>query len=149
MTLKKLKFHLQLWDGIWSIPLAFAAFVVFGVFLQRIFYDPSDPQGAPGFYDPSFLQSAFYASAMQVFINFMVWLGIHFNFRRVKHYHSGTTKTTIKEFDGQGTPVTENCIENKSKQDFEELTPWQRIVILFSLYFFLSAEWIVLWIHLK
>lgn len=148
MTLKKIKFHLQLWDGVWSVPLAMVLFVGFGVLLQWYFADPADPQGAPGFYDPSYLQAAFYASAMQVFINFVVWLGIHFNFRRVKHYHSGQAQKT-PQTDSRPVPYQPECIENKSKQDFESLQPWQRLVLLLFLYCFLSGEWILVWVHLK
>lgn len=148
MTLKKLKFHLQLWDGVWSVPLGMALFIGFGVLLQRFFYNPADPEGAPGFYDPSFLQSMFYASAVQVFINLVVWLGIHFNFRRVKHYHSGTAKITYQT-DSRPIADQEGCIENKSKQDFESLEPWQRLKLLLFLYCFLSVEYILVWVHLK
>lgn len=133
--LKKAKFHLQLWDGIWSVPLAFVLFIAFGQLLQWYFTNPNDPQGAPGFYDPSFLQAAFYASAMQVFVNMVVWGGIHFNFRRIKHYHSGQ--------------VVEGTVVNKSKDDFEELLPWQRIFVLLFVYSALSVEWIILFVHLR
>jgi hypothetical protein len=162
MKLKRIKFHLQLWDGIWSVPLGMLLFLGCGVFLQTIFYNRDDPQGGPGFYDPSFLQSAFYASCMQVFINFVVWLGIHFNFRRIKHYHTGQpTWTSTGQRPGQPLtagdrkshaageiPSDQVHIDNHSKRDFELLSPWQRLVLLFALYAFYSAEWLVIWGHL-
>jgi hypothetical protein len=134
--LKRLKFHLQLWDGIWSIPLTMVSFIAMGVLIQHFFTNPGDPQGGPGFYDPSFLQAAFYASCMQVFVNTMVWFGVYFNWRHVWRYYKGKRKD-------------DGTIENKSKNDFDNLTPWRRIVLLLSLYSFLSVEWIVLFLTLK
>lgn len=134
--IKKAKYFLQLWDFAWSVPLAMLAFFLFGVALQVVFYNPDDPQGAPGSYDPSFLQVAFYASAMQVFCNGMVFLGMHFNFRGIWRYYKGHTSD-------------DGTVENYSKNDFKAMEPWQRIGFLFLLYFGLSAEWLVLFFALK
>lgn len=134
--LKKAKFLLQLWEGIWSVPIAMLSFLVFGVLLQWVFTNPDDPQGTPGFYDPSFLQVAFYATAMQVFINFVVWLGFYFNFRGIWRYYIG--------YKDEGGKVV-----NNSKEDFLNILPWQRIALLLSLYFLLSLEWVVLFALLR
>jgi hypothetical protein len=134
---KKLKFHLQLWDGLWSIPVTMGAFCGVGLLLQWLFTNRDDPQGGPGFYDPSYLQAGFYASAMQVFINSTVFLVIYFNFRRLRHYLTGRKDKAT------------GVITNDSKIDFDALQPWQRLFVLFAVYFLLSAEWIVIWVHLK
>jgi hypothetical protein len=134
--MKKFKVLLQLWDGIWSIPLAMFSFLFVGVALQYFFTDPNDPQGGPGFYDPSFLQAAFYGAAMLVFINFVAWMGIYFNFRGLFRYYKGT-----KNADG--------TVTNLSKEDFKALKPWQRIVLLLFLYLFFSLDLLGLLILLR
>jgi hypothetical protein len=130
-NLKKIKHWLLLWDGVWSIPLALLMFVLSGTIIQWFFADPLFPENSPGFYDPSFIQAAFFASAMQVFLNFTAWLGLYFNFRGMWKY-----------FVGKLTETGET--ENKSHADFLKLTSWQRIVLLVFLYVFLSAEWLLL-----
>lgn len=128
MTLKKLKFHLQLWDGLWSIPLMFAAFVLFGVGIQHVF-----PQA--GFYDPSFLQAAVYATAILLFMNTTVWVMMYLNWRGLWRYYKG------RKIDGQ--------VINESKKDFETLRPWQKISVLLFVYCYSCTLWVVLFLTLK
>ncbi len=128
---KRLKFFLQLWDGIWSVPIALSLFLIIGVIIQAFYTDGLDTGGGPGFYDPSFIQAAFYVSAMMVFSNFMVWLGIYFNFRGIFRYFIGKKNE-------------EGVVVNQSKEDFKKLQPWQRIGILFFLYFSLLGTWLLL-----
>jgi hypothetical protein len=134
--LSKLKKHLQLWDGLWSILLGAVIFFVCGWIVQLFFTNPNDPQGSPGFYDPSFIQAAAYASFIQVCVNTAVLLGMYFNFRGVWRYLYGSK-------DKAG-----NALENASKKDFNSLQPWQKIVCSLSLYLLLSLEWLVLFAHL-
>jgi hypothetical protein len=129
MTLKKLRFHLQLWDGIWSIPFMFGAFIFFGVVLQHFF-----PQA--GFYDPSFLQAAVFATAVVLFMNTTIWVMIYLNWRHLWRYYKGR-----KLDDGQ--------VVNQSKVDFENLKPWQRIGALLFMYCFSCSLWVVLFLTLK
>ena len=133
---KKLRFYLQLWSAIWSLPLAMISFVGFGILIQWLFTSPGDPQGGPGFYDPSFLQAAFYASAMMVFCDVAVWLGIYFTFRHIFHYYTG-------HLDQDANVI------NPSKTDFDGLKPWQKILVLFGLYTGFTVQWIVLFMMLK
>jgi hypothetical protein len=128
---KKLKFHLQLWDGIWSVPLAMLAFLGAGIGLQLFFTDPSDPQGGPGFYDPSFIQASIYGAALLVFMNLVAWLGIYFNFRGLWRYFYGTR-----------TP--DGTVTNLSKEDFKNLKPWQRLGLLLFIYLFFMVALLLL-----
>jgi hypothetical protein len=132
---KKAKFLLSLYDGVWSIPLALVMFIGSGLLIQRFFTDPSTPESAPGFYDPSFIQAAFYTSFICVFINFTVWMGMYFNFRGVWRYFVGKKKGTV--------------VQNLSKDDFTNITAWQRILVLLALYSFLSVEWLFLFSLLR
>jgi hypothetical protein len=132
----RLKRHLQLWDGIWSILVGALIFFVVGSLIQVVFTNPADPQGAPGFYDPSFIQAAAYASFIQVCVNTAVLLGMYFNFRGVWRYLYGN-----KDREG-------HSVENQSKSDFKTLKAWQKIVLSLSLYLLLSLEWLVLFAHL-
>lgn len=134
--MKKLKHWLLLYDGIWSIPLALLMFVLCGTVIQWFFADPLYPENTPGFYDPSFIQAAFFASAMLVFVNFAAWLGLYFNFRGVWRYYAG-------KFNPDNTMV------NESKTDFLKLKSWQKISLLVFLYVFLSAEWLLLFALLR
>lgn len=129
--LKKFKFFIQLYDAVWSLPLAFAAFVICGLLLQSHFSSPSDGQSASGFYDPIFMQVAFYAACIQVFINFIVWTGMKFNFRGLHKYFIGTRN--------QETGV----VTNESKEDFLKITSWQRLSLFLFVYCFLSVEFLV------
>lgn len=135
--IKKVRFMLQLWDGVWSVPLGAALFWGSGMLIQWLFADPSG-QSAPGFYDPSFIQAGFYASFMCVFINAVAWFGLYFNFRAVWRYYVGRrNKDTGK-------------VENLSKDEFLiKLKPWQRIALLIGLYCFFSVEWFFLFVLLR
>lgn len=134
--LKKAKFHLQLWSGIWSLPLGMFTFIGAGIALQHFFSNPGDPEGAPGFYDPSFIQAAFYASAMQVFMDVAIWLGYYFTARHVFHYYTG-------HLDQDGKVV------NPSKDDFDKLKGWQKLCWLGGMYLVFSGQWLFLFWMLK
>jgi hypothetical protein len=130
-NLRYAKFYLQLWDGIWSIPLAIVAVVGIGFGIQLFYTDPTDMgQNAPGFWDPVFFQTMFYVAAIQVFVNFIVWLGMYFNFRGLFRYFKGVKQA--------------NSVVNKSKEDFLNLKAWQRLVLLLFVYCFLSVEFFAL-----
>ncbi len=113
----KIKYWLQLWNGVWSVPLAFLLFILFGIFLQTC-YD-----GGVGFYDPSFWQAALLSAGEFFFFNLVSYLTLYFCFRKLWRYFKGT-----KDVRG--------VVENKSKEDFENLNPWQKLVLLVFLYCF-------------
>ena len=137
--IKYIRFMLQLWDAFWSIPVAIFLFLGSGYLIQWFFADPTG-QNAPGFYDPSFIQAAFYTSFLMVFINTTVWFGLYFNFRAVWRYYVGRR---MKEGESKGKVL------NPSKDDFLLLKGWQKIAILVGLYFLFSAEWLFLFDRLR
>lgn len=111
--MKKIIDFLFRWDGIWSAPLLLFLFVAFGSFSVDFF-----GQGVAT-YDPGIVQVILLASAFLVAINFTTWLGIRFNFPEIYQYYT-------KDF----------------KTDLKDLQPWQRIAILFALYFFLFSAFL-------
>jgi hypothetical protein len=116
IKLKKIKYWLQLADGIWSVPLAFCMFWFAGILLTSLF------GYGTGTYDPGFIQPLFLASAVVIgATNMTVW-GIYFTFRGLYRYLYGQKKP-------DGNRV------NYSKMDWIKLTVWQRYVIAFTVFF--------------
>lgn len=113
--LKKLKFKLQLWDGIWSVPLAAFAFMIVGVLLQWIFGE------SVGFYDPSFLQAAFLSSFILILFNSIAFFGLYFNFKHLFKYY-----------------------RRDSRKEFDNLPPWLKISFLLFLYVFYIVVLVIL-----
>lgn len=116
--LKSIKYRLQLFDGLWSIPLAFVAFTVFGYISSTYFGDP--------LISIEYLQQVLMAGLILVFANFVVFLGINFNFRALqKDFYSKELKYYAKM----------------------ELTSWQKIKLYLFVYFgFLLSFLLVLWL---
>jgi hypothetical protein len=114
-TISKVWHWLQLWDGVWSIPLAIFSFIAFGIAGSAFF-------GAGfGFYSPELFQAAIYVAALMVIFNFSIWLGIYFNFRKVFYYYLF-----------------------ESKADFKTLSSWQKISLLLFLYCFFFVVQVIL-----
>ena len=116
--LKSIKYRLQLFDGLWSIPLAFVAFTAFGYISSVYFGDP--------LISIEYLQQVLLAALILVFANFVVFLGINFNFRKLqKDFYS----KELKYYAGI------------------ELTTWQKIKLYLLVYFaFLLSFLIILWL---
>ena len=118
--LKSIKYKLQLFDGLWSIPLAFLAFIYFGYISTAYFGDP--------LISIEYLQQVLMAGLILVFANFVAFLGGYFNFRGLqKYFYSKEIK-----------------VETKNK-----LTAWQRIKLYLWVYFgllfsFLLILWLVM-----
>jgi hypothetical protein len=118
--LKSIKYRLQLFDGLWSIPLAFLAFIYFGYISTVYFGDP--------LISIEYLQQVLMAGLILVFANFVAFLGGYFNFRGLqKYFYSKEIK-----------------VETKNK-----LTAWQRIKLYLWVYFgllfsFLLILWLVM-----
>jgi len=116
--LKKLLYKLQLFDGLWSIPIAFIAFSVFGYISSVYFGDP--------LISIEYLQQVFMAALILVFGNFIVFVGINFNFRNLQ-----------KEFYSKD-------LQYYSKM---ELNSWQKIKLYLFVYFaFLLSFLMILWL---
>lgn len=116
--LKSIKYKLQLFDGLWSIPLAFVAFTAFGYISSVYFGDP--------IISIEYLQQVLMAALILVFANFVVFLGINFNFRQLqKDFYSKDLKYYAKT----------------------ELTTWQKIKLYLLVYFgFLLSFLLILWL---
>lgn len=123
--MKRLKHFFTVWEGLWSIPLTFLVFLGFGLAGQLIF-----GRGF-GFYDPSFFQAALMSVAIFVLFNFFTWFGLWFNFRGAFRYFIGKKQT-------------DGSIYNKSKEDAQNLTPWQRLKISLFLYCFFVVVLLVI-----
>jgi hypothetical protein len=105
--IKKAKRHLQLWSGIWSVPLAALIFVALGLLLQAKFGE------GVGFYDPSFLQAAFLGSFILILFNSVSWFIFYFSWRHLFKYYL-----------------------SQGKEDFDNLKRWQKILLVVSLHVF-------------
>jgi hypothetical protein len=116
--IKAIKYKLQLFDGLWSIPLAFVAFTAFGYISSVYFGDP--------LISIEYLQQVLMAALILVFANFVVFLGINFNFRQLqKDFYSKDLKYYAKT----------------------ELTTWQKIKLYLLVYFgFLLSFLLILWL---
>ena len=116
--LKSIKYRLQLFDGLWSIPLAFVAFTYFGYLSAEYFGDP--------IISIQYLQQVLMSSLILVFANFVVFLGINFNFRNLQ-----------KEF----------YSKELSRSAKMQLNSWQRIKLYLAVYFgFLLSFLLILWL---
>lgn len=113
---KSFKFKIQLYDGLWSVPVAFTLFWFCGILLQMINYRTPT-------YDSSFIQPLFLSAALTIgFTNFTI-LGLYFTFRGIFRYLYGYRSKTTGE------------IKNYSKIDWKNITAWQRFKITFLLFF--------------
>jgi len=120
MIMKKVLKYLQMYDGLWSVPLAFLAFFLVGRYGYEYFGD--------ALISTEYIQIVFMAALILIFANFVVFLGINFNFRSLQRYFYSTE---IKE------------------QIKQELTVWQRIKLYLFVYFsflllFLFITWLLM-----
>ena len=124
--MKKLRRFIQMWDVIWAPLAAFGAFVFVGLVLQGIFR--TEEGSSAGFYDPSFIQAGFYATALVVLFSGAALFGKWLNFRGYWRYIYSK--------------------ESSSKEDFKQLTPWQKFFISHFSYYFYVVVMLIVWITL-
>ena len=111
--LKSLRYKLQLFDGFWSIPLAFLLFAVSGTVSVAYFGD--------ALISTEYIQYIVLAAMVMVFANFVVFLGIRFNFRALqKEIYNKEVKYEINTY----------------------LTTWQKVVLYLLLYSFYFAAYL-------
>lgn len=113
--MKNILRKLQLFDGIWSIPLAFLAFIYLGYISATYFGDP--------LISIEYIQQVMISALIMVFANFVVFLGINFNFRNLQ-----------KEFYSKE-------LSHYAKM---ELNSWQRIKLYLAVYFGLLLAFLVI-----
>lgn len=117
-TYKLLRYKLQLFDGFWSIPLAFLVFAISGTVSVAYFGD--------ALISTEYIQYIVLAAMVMVFANFVVFLGIRFNFRALqREIYNKEVKYEINTY----------------------LTTWQKVVLYLLLYAFYFAAYLYI-LHL-
>ena len=116
--MKKIIKKLQMFDGLWSIPIAFFLFLLAGSYSAEYFGD--------GLISTEYIQQVILAALVMIFANFVVFLGAFFNFRGLQNYF----------------------YSKDAKAEFEySSTPWQRIVLYLVVYFGLFLSFLlILWL---
>lgn len=131
--LKKLKFLVQLLDGVWSVPLGFIIFWISGLLLSAVF------GYGTGTYDPGFIQPLFLAATIVIGATNIALLGLYFSFRGLYRYLYGQKKTGAN---GQ------SYLMNYSKKDWLELKVTHRFLIAFLVFFFYVTATIIIYCQL-
>lgn len=103
---KSLRYLLQLYDGVWSIPLAFLLFFLAGYCSFEYFGD--------ALISTEYIQYIVLAALVMVVANFVVFMGLYFNFRTLQRM---VYSAQIKQ------------------QALTDLSTWQKIVLYVVLYF--------------
>jgi hypothetical protein len=110
---KSLRYKLELLDGFWSIPLAFLVFAISGTVSVAYFND--------AIISTEYIQYIVLAALVMVFANFVVFLGIRFNFRALqREIYNKEVKYEINTY----------------------LTTWQKVVLYLLLYAFYFAAYL-------
>ena len=113
ITYKLIRYNLQLFDGLWSIPIAFALFIIAGTLSAEYFGD--------ALISTEYVQYIVLASLIMVFANFITFLGIRFNFKALqREIYSKDIKCEINTY----------------------LTTWQKVVLYLLLYAFYFAAFL-------
>ena len=118
--MKKILRKLQLFDGVWTIPVAFFLFLLAGSYSAEYFGD--------GLISIEYIQQVILAALILIVGNFVVFLGGFFNFRGLQNYF----------------------YSKDAKRDFEySSSPWQRITLYVCVYFglflcFLFILWLIM-----
>jgi hypothetical protein len=116
--MKKLIKKLQMFDGLWSIPIAFFVFLLAGSYSAEYFGD--------GLISTEYIQQVLLAALVMIFANFVVFLGAFFNFRGLQNYFYSKDAKAELEYSS---------------------TPWQRIVLYLVVYFGLFLSFLlILWL---
>lgn len=125
---KKIKYYLQLADGVWSVPVALGVFWFAGILMQKYF------GYGTGSYDPAFIQPLFLAIGIVIgATNASVW-GLYFTFRGLYRYLYGQRKNERRV--------------NYSKIDWLNLTVWQRYLVAFFVFLYFSSAIILVYLKL-
>ena len=113
ITYKFIRYNLQLFDGLWSIPIAFAVFLIAGALSSEYFGD--------ALISTEYVQYIVLASLIMVFANFITFLGIRFNFKALqREVYSKEIKYELNTY----------------------LTTWQKVVLYLLLYAFYFAAFL-------
>lgn len=114
--MKKIKYYLQHFSALWSLPAMFLLFAGVGYLLVNKL------DLAAGTYDLGFIQPLFLAACIVIGITFFSKLAMRFNFFTIYKYIWGK-----KQNDGK--------IKNISKEDWRTLSPLQNMIIALVVFF--------------
>jgi len=115
--IKRLLYKLQLFDGVWSIPLAFLGFFIAGSLSLEYFGDP--------LISVEYIQQVILSGLILVFANFVAFLGGFFNFRGLQKFF----------------------YSKELKEKIINLSVWERVKLYLIVYFgLLSAFLVILWL---
>lgn len=116
-----------MYDGIWSVPFAFFAYWFLGILLMYL-------DVTAGSYDLAFIQPFALASAIVIGASNVALLGLRFGFKGFFIFLYGRKTSSDR-------------IINESKQQWENLKPWQQFAL--SLGVFFCYFWAVVIVYLK
>jgi hypothetical protein len=108
-----IKTWLKIWPDIWAAPLAFIVLYISYYLLTWI--DPTI-----GTFDMGTLQALLFTVVILVVLNIATFLGIAYNDKRLWEYYKA-------KYQDNGLPT----VEFTDESDFENLTAWQRIKLLY------------------
>jgi len=112
VTYKSIRYYVQLFDGLWSIPIAFALFIIAGTLSAEYFGD--------ALISTEYVQYIVLALLIMVFANFVTFLGIRFNFRALQHA----------------------VYNREIKNEINNLSTCQKVVLYLVLYAFFFASFL-------
>ena len=113
--------HLALWDVIWAPAIGFIGFVVAGIGIQWLY--ATEEGSAASTYDPAFFQAAVYAAGVMVLFSGTSLLGMWMNARGLWKY----------------------LYRGQWKNDFQSVSPMQRLMIALTPYWLYIAVMIIIW----
>jgi hypothetical protein len=112
----KFIYFIQLRDAFWSVPVWVILTYLVGAVIAWATDYTSD------FYNPGFIQPLFIAGSVVIGGFGISGFVIYFNFRHIQRYVYGKAKDK------------EGIIKNQSKEDWDNMQPWQKII--FSLFMY-------------
>jgi hypothetical protein len=117
---RKISKLLSLWSEFWLLPLAIGIWVVSPYVIHSI-------DETSGVFDAAFLQGYFGSIIGTILFNCTAFLLMYLNFRKLFSYYAGKKETEVAE------------LQPQIVQDFKHLSPWERLKLLFLVYFGLLA----------
>lgn len=126
-----LKTWIRLWPDIWAAPIALV-----GLWLSYYLLTWIDP--TIGTFDMGTLQALLFTVVILVVINTITFLGIEFNDKNLWDYYK-------RKYDSRDEAVT---TDHSDERDFNQLTPWQRITLLYFWRAFLLLLGVVIFVNL-
>jgi uncharacterized protein YqhQ len=125
---KKIKYFLQKFDGVWSVPLTIAGFWLLGTILVSVF------GFAAGTYDIGFFQPLFLAAGIVIGATNFGVIGVYFTLRGIHRFLYG-----YKHQEGYTV--------NHAKKYWKQLPiTWQFGLSFFVLFYFITA---IIFVYIK